>query len=416
MKNLKVIIVLACFYILPNVEAKCATHSYTKAMELILKEYHNRNLQYDVLVLDKKRGRINHNILDLSSKILQTIFANHINQSSTALLRKSEEGNFIWLNRSTIIFVEDTNIIPFLNRRIIMTNKDYLKFQHLLVIKKKTSLKKLKFVKAYEKPLTSICNIFYETIMYCINDTIALARNDLFHRVNKTHCKDQLVQINEFDRSHEYWTTSDFGLNEISGFNGCKLVQSVKRQDLKLLPVIYIYEIIFSLRNELNFTLIYMENVQNEKYTLYITMNGMLELESNNSISPFKYLFTEYDTVLIIPIGESYDSYEKFILPFDLGTWICCGVFFGGAFIIIFIINKLKNKMVQEFVYGRQVTSPAFNVLIAFFGQSQNILPRRNFARYLLMLLIIFCLIIRTGYQGVQFELIFKVNIEFKIF
>jgi hypothetical protein len=108
-------------------------------------------------------------------------------------------------------------------------------------------------------------------------------------------------------------------------------------------------------------------------------------------------------------IGEGYTSYEKFLLPFDSGTWVCCGIFFVGAFLVIFIINRLERK-VQEFVFGRRVKSPAFNVLVAFFGQSQNILPGRNFSRFLLMLFILFCLVIRTAYQGVQFDMMYTVS------
>lgn len=36
------------------------------------------------------------------------------------------------------------------------------------------------------------------------------------------------------------------------------------------------------------------------------------------------------------------------------------------------------------------------------------ILPGRNFARYLLTLFILFCLVIRTAYQGKQFEFLQK--------
>jgi len=47
---------------------------------------------------------------------------------------------------------------------------------------------------------------------------------------------------------------------------------------------------------------------------------------------------------------------------------------------------------------------PALNVLSVFFGLGQMILPGRNFARFLLMLFIIWSLIVTTGYQSVMFE------------
>jgi hypothetical protein len=46
---------------------------------------------------------------------------------------------------------------------------------------------------------------------------------------------------------------------------------------------------------------------------------------------------------------------------------------------------------------------------IILFGGGLVVLPSRNFARFILMQYTLFALIMRTGYQGVQFELMFKV-------
>lgn len=45
------------------------------------------------------------------------------------------------------------------------------------------------------------------------------------------------------------------------------------------------------------------------------------------------------------------------------------------------------------------------------FGGMMAHLPDKNFARYILMLYILFCLVIRTAYQGVQFNLMFMVRV-----
>jgi hypothetical protein len=134
------------------------------------------------------------------------------------------------------------------------------------------------------------------------------------------------------------------------------------------------------------------------KYILFFT--SIVSVESEIYVSPdkqislakFSYYLYDRDCSLIIALGQPYNSYEKFILLLDVGTWICSGVFFSGAFLTIMIINKPKSQTIRELVYGHQVTS-------------QNILKRSNFERYLLILFIIFCLIIRTEYQGVQFEM-----------
>lgn len=42
------------------------------------------------------------------------------------------------------------------------------------------------------------------------------------------------------------------------------------------------------------------------------------------------------------------------------------------------------------------------------FGSGLRVLPGRNFARFLLLSFVLFCLVIRTAYQGKQFEFIQK--------
>lgn len=59
-------------------------------------------------------------------------------------------------------------------------------------------------------------------------------------------------------------------------------------------------------------------------------------------------------------------------------------------------------------MFGSNVKTPTLNVAIALFGLGQITLPNRNFARFILMLFIMFCLIIRTTWQGKMFELLQK--------
>jgi hypothetical protein len=51
------------------------------------------------------------------------------------------------------------------------------------------------------------------------------------------------------------------------------------------------------------------------------------------------------------------------------------------------------------------IINPAHNVIRIFFGIGQTQLPRKNFSRFILMLFIWFCLIFRTCWQSMMFEL-----------
>jgi uncharacterized membrane protein (DUF485 family) len=117
--------------------------------------------------------------------------------------------------------------------------------------------------------------------------------------------------------------------------------------------------------------------------------------------------FDVLEEIFAITPTETYNSYEKIILPFDEMTWIFCILTFAFAFIFIFIINFASRK-IQSLIYGEGVNTPAFNVVAIFFGIGQTRLPVENFSRIILMAFIIFCLIIRTAYQGVQFDMLTK--------
>lgn len=109
---------------------------------------------------------------------------------------------------------------------------------------------------------------------------------------------------------------------------------------------------------------------------------------------------------LIIPPGAELSSFEKFIKPFDMISWIFLSIFISCGFLVIFIIKMFSTKQTQNFVFGVSVKNPSLNICSAIFGGAQNILPKFNSARYLLMTFIIFCLVMRTSYVGSLFRFI----------
>lgn len=98
------------------------------------------------------------------------------------------------------------------------------------------------------------------------------------------------------------------------------------------------------------------------------------------------------------PAG-SYSSYEKLFFPFDTFTWCCILGTFVCAFMVIFIVSRMSRE-VQILVFGENVKSPAVNVTGLFFGMGQTSLPLNNFARFILMIYIMYCMIINTAFHG----------------
>jgi len=125
--------------------------------------------------------------------------------------------------------------------------------------------------------------------------------------------------------------------------------------------------------------------------------------ENNSTMIDLISIYREI--IVVIPLGDFYSGFEKLFLPFDVATWILIAMTFAVGLLTILIVTQL-SRTIRNFVIGRDVRAPTVNLFAAFFGLGQLRLPGRNFARFLLMLYILWCLIIRTGYQGVLYDLL----------
>jgi hypothetical protein len=114
--------------------------------------------------------------------------------------------------------------------------------------------------------------------------------------------------------------------------------------------------------------------------------------------------FGEVFYVFVLTPGAKYSSYEKMLLPFDPDTWMFLSITFSVAFCVVFALKIMPRKL-RNNVVGSRVTQPSYNIMGTFFGISQHKTPKENSARILLIFFIFFCLIFRTAYQSVLFEM-----------
>jgi len=129
------------------------------------------------------------------------------------------------------------------------------------------------------------------------------------------------------------------------------------------------------------------------------------EMNMLQVIAPSRLVnLVEKELYFVVPQGELYTEWEKLFLAFDEVTWLLIVLTFAASFAVIIIISNFAPQFVKNFVFGRDVSTPALNVLKIFFGLGQMVLPGRNFARFLLTLFLIWTLIFRTCYQGLLFE------------
>lgn len=116
--------------------------------------------------------------------------------------------------------------------------------------------------------------------------------------------------------------------------------------------------------------------------------------------------------IIVVPYGKLLTSLERLLKPFRRFVWLFVLVTcFLGVVFIVFVRHKCK-KDVQDFVLGSKNTSPLFNMFVVLLGGSLVKLPRRNFARTLLSMFLLYCLVIRNSYTGALFTFIRSDNIR----
>lgn len=141
---------------------------------------------------------------------------------------------------------------------------------------------------------------------------------------------------------------------------------------------------------------------QNNEVDLIFALMS-LQQTRREILSETRLFFTD-KMILVVPKASPIGSLKKLFAPFDILTWILIVIFLFVAFCVVTTVacfSKAKN-----FVIGRDIDAGFLNVWNVLLGGSQSKLPTRNFARFLLMQFIIFCLIIRNSYSGSLFSIL----------
>ena len=107
--------------------------------------------------------------------------------------------------------------------------------------------------------------------------------------------------------------------------------------------------------------------------------------------------------VIIVPPGEEFGEIEKFLRPFSIKVWKIVLLYLIILFSVI-VTTSIWLPKVYNFVFGFNVKKMLYNNSAVAFGVSISTLPKRNFARYILMILMIYWLILRSAYQGGIFQ------------
>ena len=129
------------------------------------------------------------------------------------------------------------------------------------------------------------------------------------------------------------------------------------------------------------------------------TLSGL-----NNFTRSMVYHATSYNFVVRSDLLVG--SIKQLINPFKELTWLLLLANFIVVVAVIQIIAHFKDIKIRDFILGPKNKHPIYNMITTFLGYSlpTQILPKRNFARFILMSWLLLALELRSGYQGKMFH------------
>lgn len=401
--------------------------TFSKALNVVIIEYYLKNyMDFDVLILDES---CEHFAFDVMANIWKSNPKLKISRIWAPY--KIYKNKTFFVSQSAIIFIENFDVVKNyeLDQRVRLSENQFEKLLFFVIcIESITEINEihrnsLRKFQVYNSETNNqflyFFNITLRTnviIQNSSNNNLEMFTFDFFV---KPRCSHKLKRINKFVIDQQKWTTSNFGKDELKQFNGCHLKiitgtplpRSPYERETSCIPYFEFLMNIFAKKFEFDYS--FHQARQIPDFHVLMNFGGSLSDYSTSRQNGATYEFYriyEIFFTLILTTGEPYTSFEKLLLPLDTETWILTILFFICGFIVIIIV-KSRSEIVRNFVFGANVYNPMFNMMIAFFGQGQMTLPGRNFSRYILIIFILFSLIIRTGYQGLQFELMLKVNV-----
>jgi hypothetical protein len=267
-----------------------------------------------------------------------------------------------------------------------------------------------------KKPINSIVYIQNASNEYLYRNGLGKEAQNIIRVVNDTavdlvtsfryspgNCNGSVYRtINQFSINTMRWKNDTFFPEKYSNFYNCSLRLAYSKFLTEFSDPSASFLFWDILAQDLNFSL---ERVQLPRPENDYDLRMHFSIQADHEFESYEFssaIFDDFMT-LTVPAGEPYTQLEKMFLMFDKETWICIGVTLGLGWILIQIINFMSIQ-IQRFVFGRDIRTPSLNLADIFLNGGQNRMPRRNFARFILILFIVWSLIIRTCYQSEMYK------------
>lgn len=114
-------------------------------------------------------------------------------------------------------------------------------------------------------------------------------------------------------------------------------------------------------------------------------------------MSPSYYYYTS-KLIWMVPPGRLVSSLDKLIRPFQQVVWAWFLLVLGIALLAAALVQH--SELSKRFIFGDNVKTPFLNIINITLGGTLVKLPKRNFARSVLIMFMIYCLVIQNSYKG----------------
>jgi len=265
--------------------------------------------------------------------------------------------------------------------------------------------------------------------IYHYEDFLTLATYDEFSSQN---CRQQKIrELYKFDKIKKKFIKKDQNLKKVHNFNGCPLIVSseygrtlfFKKSNMEILKCIswnlhYCNGIINEAAEfeQLQGLAVDIFNIlgQIHNFKPEYRIFGWFQSEDYSEDSKLKYpivhvkmksienpqivisSFLQQISHILVTRSTTLTSSELLLYTFDLISWIVVITSLCVACVVIFVIQlRLGTVRIGP---RKELTRPALIVLQIVFGCRQKKLPRANFARFLIILFILLCLVLRICY------------------
>lgn len=337
--------------------------------------------------------------------------------NATYLVRNiSKQPDLISLNSSAVILTENVYSLLYILDSFRMDNKYPKKLIYFAFLDtSKDFISKM----CIRGNLTNEVGRIDEFLYILLEDANYIHLQTFYWHTDEACDAPQLNIFNHFSKVTKKWHWPLRDLEKFKNFHRCPLVSGQLHNFRQ-----FIYQDRFNgrargimvelaeiLAERVNFTARfalpknYSMNTNFEDFTYFRQFHIVTGIKMNmlTGTEHITMTFFQNSFIFVITPSVPLTNFEKMLLPFDIDTWMYLGITFCVVFSAILVINQLSDE-IKDLVYGEAVRTPVLNIFYIFFGIGQMKLPEKWFARFLLIIFILFCLIFRTCYQSKLFE------------